>query len=102
MTPLVDTAASDDPAEGLRAVVALRKLADRLEAIQVENARRLGWSWQEIADVLGSVVRRCTRSTDPGGRPCSNGSARTPAPPSSSLRSTRGTPAPTGSRRPTC
>ncbi len=49
------TAASDpaDPSTGLRAVVALRKLVDQLEALQVRNARRRGWSWQAIADALG-------------------------------------------------
>ena len=47
------TAAGDDPAEGLRAVRSLRVLADRLEALQVERARRLGWPWQLIADALG-------------------------------------------------
>jgi len=46
-------AAAEHPAEGLRAVRALRELADRLEALQVERARDLGWSWQEIADALG-------------------------------------------------
>ena len=50
---LVATAASDDPRKGLRAVRALRELADRLETLQVERARNLGWSWQEIADALG-------------------------------------------------
>lgn len=46
-------AASQDPDVGLRAVAALRELAERLEVLQVENARRLGWSWQEIATRLG-------------------------------------------------
>ena len=46
-------AAGDDPAEGMRAVRALRDLADRLEVLQVDRARSLGWSWQEIADALG-------------------------------------------------
>ncbi|HWG99921.1 MAG TPA: helix-turn-helix domain-containing protein [Pilimelia sp.] len=46
-------AGSADPKVGLRAVVALHRLADALEAVQVRNARRLGWSWQEIADALG-------------------------------------------------
>ncbi|MGW4577803.1 helix-turn-helix domain-containing protein [Rhodococcus aetherivorans] len=45
-------AGSPDPAEGLRAVRALRRLLERLEAIQVDNARRQGWSWQAIADAL--------------------------------------------------
>jgi hypothetical protein len=46
-------AASSDPYVGLRAASALHRLADQLEALQVENARSLGWSWQEIAAVLG-------------------------------------------------
>lgn len=52
-TDLVDAAAGDDPTTGLRAVRALRELADRLELLQVERARGLGWSWQEVADALG-------------------------------------------------
>ncbi|MCC9146794.1 MULTISPECIES: helix-turn-helix domain-containing protein [unclassified Arthrobacter] len=46
-------AASPDPATGLRAVVALGRLRDQLEAVQVANARAQGWSWQSIADQLG-------------------------------------------------
>jgi hypothetical protein len=46
-------ASGEDPHQGLRAIRALRELADRLEALQVERARDLGWSWQEIADSLG-------------------------------------------------
>ena len=53
MTETLLTAAGDKPQEGLRAVRALRELADRLERLQVERARDLGWSWQEIADALG-------------------------------------------------
>ncbi len=51
---LATQTASKDPAIGLRAVVALRKLLERLEAIQVGNARDQGWSWQDIADALGT------------------------------------------------
>jgi CRP-like cAMP-binding protein len=46
-------AASNDPDVGLRAVAALRELTERLEILQVENARKLGWSWQDIAERLG-------------------------------------------------
>ena len=46
-------AQSPDPDTGLRAVRALRDLADRLEILQVARARELGWSWQEIAGELG-------------------------------------------------
>lgn len=41
------------PAEGLAAVVALRRLADRLEAAEVERAIRQGWTWSRVAEALG-------------------------------------------------
>lgn len=50
---LAEAAGSRDPAIGLRSVRALRDLAERLEALQVANAREQGWSWQEIAFLLG-------------------------------------------------
>ncbi|AXK36983.1 helix-turn-helix domain-containing protein [Streptomyces armeniacus] len=37
----------------MRAVAALRRLVERLEALQVESARRQGWSWEEIGAALG-------------------------------------------------
>jgi DNA-binding NarL/FixJ family response regulator len=49
---LAAAAAGSDVRVGLRATLALRRLAERLEALQVANARRQGWSWQEIADAL--------------------------------------------------
>jgi predicted transcriptional regulator len=45
--------ASEDPEAGLRAVAALRRLLERIERIQVANARERGASWQDIADELG-------------------------------------------------
>lgn len=48
-----DFAQPMDPADGLAAVVALRRLADRLEAAQVERAMRDGWSWSEVGEALG-------------------------------------------------
>lgn len=51
--PTEEEAVPRDPAEGLAAVVALRRLADRLEAGQVERAITDGWSWTEIAASLG-------------------------------------------------
>ena len=44
---------SEDPVVGFRAVLALRRLAEQLEAQQVVSARRGGWSWQQIGDALG-------------------------------------------------
>ena len=51
--PTEEEAVPRDPAEGLGAVVALRRLANRLEAAQVEQAVREGWSWTEVAAALG-------------------------------------------------
>ena len=50
---IAEGAASQDPEVGLRAVAALRTLAERLELLQVQNARDQGWSWQDIARRLG-------------------------------------------------
>ena len=44
---------SDDPAVGLRASLALHRLAERVEANHVASAREKGWSWQQIGDALG-------------------------------------------------
>ena len=44
---------SGDPAIGLRASLALHRLAERVEANQVALAREKGWSWQQIGDALG-------------------------------------------------
>ncbi len=44
---------SDDPAIGLRASLALHRLAERVEAHHVAAARKKGWSWQQIGDALG-------------------------------------------------
>ena len=64
---IAEGAASNDPEIGLRAVAALRALAERLELLQVENARQLGWSWQDIATRLGvtkqTVHRKYGRRT---------------------------------------
>jgi IS30 family transposase len=50
---ITEDATGTDPHAGLRAVAALRALAERLEILQVDNARRAGWSWQQIAERLG-------------------------------------------------
>jgi hypothetical protein len=51
-TKLAEAAGSADARVGLRAALALRRLADGLETQQVESARRQGWSWQEIVVAL--------------------------------------------------
>ncbi|MBP0460672.1 helix-turn-helix domain-containing protein [Streptomyces montanisoli] len=42
-----------DPAVGLRAVGALHRLAEQVEASSVARARAQGWSWEQIGDALG-------------------------------------------------
>ncbi|MFJ8488574.1 helix-turn-helix domain-containing protein [Streptomyces sp. NPDC094038] len=44
---------SHDPAVGLRAVGALHRLAEQVEAAAVGRARAQGWSWEQIGDALG-------------------------------------------------
>ena len=56
MTELAAAVDTQDPATGLAAVAALRRLVDELESLHVSNARAQGWSWQAIASALG--VRR--------------------------------------------
>jgi DNA-directed RNA polymerase specialized sigma24 family protein len=43
----------DDPEAALAVVVALRLMADRLEAAAVASALQQGWSWSQIAQALG-------------------------------------------------
>ncbi len=51
--PTLDLASIEDPRDGLRAVVALRVLADRLEAREVDRALDAGWTYQQVAEALG-------------------------------------------------
>jgi hypothetical protein len=53
MASLTAASSSPDPEVSLRAVAALRGLLEVVEALQVDNARAQGWSWQQIASRLG-------------------------------------------------
>jgi hypothetical protein len=53
VSDLVGAGTDRDPAVGLRAVAALRRLVEQLEALQVHAARERGWSWADIASGLG-------------------------------------------------
>ncbi|RBY76072.1 RNA polymerase subunit sigma-70 [Geodermatophilus sp. TF02-6] len=64
---VASAASSRDPAVGLKAVRALRALVERLEALQVENARDEGWTWEQIAQLLG-VTRQAVHKKYAGGR----------------------------------
>jgi DNA-directed RNA polymerase specialized sigma24 family protein len=50
---LAESLRSHDPAVGLRAVSALHRLAEQVEAAAVARARADGWSWEQIGDALG-------------------------------------------------
>jgi hypothetical protein len=52
-TVINERLASHDPAVGLRAVGALHRLAEQVEAVAVARARADGWSWEQIGDALG-------------------------------------------------
>jgi hypothetical protein len=64
---VAERASSTDPAVGLRAVAALRALLERLEELQVRNAREAGWSWQDIATALG-VTKQAAHEKHGSGR----------------------------------
>ena len=50
---ITEAIGSEDPAQGLRAALALHRIAERVEAHRVAVARGQGWSWQQIGDALG-------------------------------------------------
>ena len=64
---VASAASSRDPATGLRAVRSLRALVERLEELQVGNARAEGWTWEQIAQLLG-VSRQAVHKKYAGGR----------------------------------
>jgi len=66
-TKLAAEASSRDPRVGLKAVAALRRLLERLEALQVQSARIQGWSWTAIAEQL-SVSKQAVHKKHAGRR----------------------------------
>ena len=52
--PATDEAAIDDL---LAAVLALRRLADRVESNAVQRAIDSGWTWAEVAEALGVTAQ---------------------------------------------
>jgi hypothetical protein len=50
---LAERIRSTDPAVALRAVGALHRLAEQVEAMSVARAREQGWTWEQIGDALG-------------------------------------------------
>jgi hypothetical protein len=64
---VASAAGSTDPEVGLKAVRSLRVLTERLEALQVQNARSQGWTWEQIAQLLG-VTRQAVHKKHASGR----------------------------------
>jgi hypothetical protein len=58
---LLDDAAGDDPEAALYAIVGLRDLVNILERRQVAAARDRGWTWDQIAHVLGVSRQAATK-----------------------------------------
>lgn len=58
-----------DPREGLRSVMSLRLLVESLEFRQVEAALRAGFSWGQVAELLGvtrqAVHKKYSNRVDP-------------------------------------
>lgn len=44
---------AQDPATAIAAVIALRRMADRMEREAVDRAIATGWTWQQVAQALG-------------------------------------------------
>ncbi len=61
---------SKDPEVALAAVAALRGLVEVLEALNVENARAKGWSWEAIAARLGVTKLTGPAWSTSGSRTC--------------------------------
>lgn len=62
MSPVAETIIVPDPSDpeaAFASVVALRRLADRLELAAVNVAVQRGWSWTDVAAALG-VTRQAT------------------------------------------
>lgn len=66
-TAVTSAANSNDPSVGLKAVRSLRVLVERLETLQVANARDQGWTWEQIAQLLG-VSRQAVHKKHASGR----------------------------------
>lgn len=64
---MATNAGNDNPVVGLRGVAALRRLVEKLETLQVDRARDLGWSWAQIAAELG-VSKQAVHQKHGGGR----------------------------------
>ena len=53
MAGLAEIPPPEEPAAALAAVVALRRLADRLERAAVARAIDDGWTWAQVGQALG-------------------------------------------------
>lgn len=65
MADQIHVPSADDPATALAAVVALRRLADKLERAAVGEAIRQAWTWAQIAEALG-VTRQAAHKRHAG------------------------------------
>lgn len=55
----------DDPEAALASVVALRRLANRLELAAVAAAIEGGWTWAEVGEALGITAQAAHKKFAP-------------------------------------
>lgn len=68
MTEFSKIPCPDDPEAALAAVVALRRLANRLERSAVTHAIDSGWTWAQVGQALGVTPQAAHKklATRPG------------------------------------
>lgn len=59
----------EHPDDAFAAVVALRRLAARLERETVDRALEVGWTWAEIGQALGTSAQAAHKRLAPARRP---------------------------------
>lgn len=60
-----DIPTPDHPEEAFAAVVALRRLAARLERSAVDHALEQGWTWSQIGQALGMTGQAAHKRLSP-------------------------------------
>jgi len=64
----MDLPSPADPEAAFASVVALRRLAGRLERAAVDHALRQGWTWADIGQALGISAQAAHKKLKPEGK----------------------------------
>ena len=68
MTDAIEIPSPERPDDAFAAVVALRRLATKLEHETVDRALDLGWTWAEIGQALGMSAQAAHKRLAPARR----------------------------------